>query len=73
MTQEDAQRLAAEITAQFPHAVVSVGQSADQRNAPRNWFVAVERKNALVNDMSLVLHSRFEWMDALTALHVLQK
>jgi len=72
MTQEQATRLSVQIVAQFPRVETAILQQTDTRNAPANWFIAVKRTNALVEGMSLFIHSQYEWQEALTALYVLQ-
>jgi hypothetical protein len=61
MTEEQANELAAQIREQFPHVDTLVMQAVDMRNAPRNWFVAVMRKEALVEGIVLHIHNWYEW------------
>lgn len=72
MTQEQAEKLASEISEQFSHVETLVVQASDMRNAPRNWFIAVKRKNGLVEGLALHIHNQLEWQEALEALHILQ-
>lgn len=65
--------MSALIKEQFPHVDTLVVQAVDMRNAPSNWFIAVERRNALVEKMALHIHNRQQWQEALTALYVLRE
>ncbi len=71
MTETEANELAARIREQFPHVNTAIVQAADMRNAPQNWFISVERKEALGQGLSLHIHHGLEWIKALEALHVL--
>ncbi len=69
MTKEQAEALAAKIKAQFPFHHVGASQSADMRNAPRTWFVGVQR---IDGGDALIIYSEFDWSQALLALDVLR-
>ena len=73
MTETEANELAARIREHFPHVSTVVVQSADMRNAPRNWFIGVQRKESLAEGISLHIHNELEWIEAVQALYVLQK
>ena len=70
MTKLDAEQLAATIRQQFPHVNTLVLQSTDNRNSPRNWFIAIRRSSDLTGP-SLLIHSPYEWQEAKLALEVL--
>ena len=71
MTEEQACALAAQIKTQFPFHVITVVQSADMRNAPRNWILGI-RPSEDYTGRSLLIHSEFEWNDALLAWRILK-
>jgi hypothetical protein len=72
MTKEQADILAEEISQQFSHVETLVLQSSDERNAPHNWFITVSRRGDDPEAASLFIHSRYQWSEALSALHILQ-
>ena len=72
MDEQQANDLAGRIRAQFAHVSTVVLESADPRNAPRNWFIGVQRKESAFEGVSIHIHSETEWIDALHVLFVLQ-
>lgn len=72
MNLEQANELAARIRAQFPHVEAAVVQRADMRNAPRNWFISVERSGE-PEGAYLHIHNENEWVEAVKAWFVLNK
>lgn len=70
MTQQ-AEDLAASIRQQFPHVNTLVLPSVDTRNAPRHFFIAIRRGDDLTGP-SLLIHSSFEWTQAMLAYNVLK-
>jgi hypothetical protein len=73
MNEQQANDLATRIKEQFPHVWTCALESADKRNQPKNWFVAVRRGgHELGNgERGLILHHEYEWQEALDALRVL--
>ena len=71
MDEQQANDLAGRIREQFPHVSTVVVQSADRRSAPSNWLIGVQRKESLVDGISIHIHSELEWIEAVTALFVL--
>lgn len=72
MDEQQANDLAARIREQFPHVSTVVVQSADMRNAPRNWLIGVQRRGEL-EGVSIHIHNENEWIEAVTAWFVLHK
>lgn len=72
MDEQQARDLAARIVSQFPHVSTVVVQSADMRNAPRNWLIGVQRRESLAEGISIHIHNELEWIEAVQALYVLQ-
>jgi hypothetical protein len=71
MTEEQARELAKFIKIQFPFHVITVEQSSDVRNAPKNWLIDI-RTSGPDTGKSLLIHNPWEWDDALLALSVLK-
>ena len=72
MDEQQANNLAGRIRAQFPHVSTVVVQSADMRNAPSNWLIGVQRRESLVEGISIHIHNEQEWIESVEALFVLQ-
>jgi hypothetical protein len=68
MTKEQAEALAAEIRTQFPRHDIKALPSADMRHIPYHWFIGIQRIDG--GDV-LVVHSQFEWQQALLAWNIL--
>lgn len=71
MSEQQANELAESIKQQFPHVETIVLQSVDMRNAPNNWFVGVQRRAPFDAGISLHIHNRQEWIEAVEAKYVL--
>jgi len=69
MSEEQAKQLIATIQAQLPHHLVTMHQSADTRNAPRNWFVAVMASPEASE--ILIVNAEYEWAEYLRAWRVI--
>lgn len=70
MTKEQAEELAADIQSKLPFHHLIVMQSTDMRNAPSNYFIAIRR--AMHDERMLLIHSRFEWDQALLAWEIIR-
>ena len=71
MTEEQARELAESIKIQFPFHVITIEQSSDVGNEPKNWLIDI-RTSGPDTGQSLLIHNPFEWDDALLALSVLK-
>ena len=71
MTEEQARELAEFIKIQFPFHVITLEQSSDVRDAPKNWVIGI-RTSGPDTGTSLLIHTPLEWDDALLALNVLK-
>lgn len=69
MTKEQAEALAAEIQSRLPLHDIKALPSSDTRNAPAHWFIGVQRRDG--GDV-LIIHSRFEWQQALLAWQIIR-
>ena len=73
MTEEQAEALEKQIKEQFPHVWTCVLESADRRNSPKNWFVAVRRGGDEIGngERPLIIRHEHEWREAQDALRIL--
>lgn len=69
MTEQQSKDLAAVIRLQLPFHDVRALDSNDTRKAPYHWFVAVSREP---EGQSLILHSRYDWDQALLAWEIIR-